>query len=162
MAISFGYVTDRCGAGRPKHSRVIGTTMISPYALLLLLAGLAWQPSHAAPLYKWADRSGRVTYSSLPPPAGIQAETIQVQPLPSAEDVRQAKQREQKAAELASEMEARRRKQEAEEARRRAMQPPPAPVVIEQPVYVPQPIYYPPVRVAPRHHSDKPRHDRPR
>lgn len=136
--------------------------MISPNAFLLLLAGLAWLPAHATPLYKWADRSGRVTYSSLPPPAGIQAEKVRVPPQPSAEDIRQAELRVKKAAELASEMEARRRKQAAEDARLRAMQPPPAPVVIEKPVYVPQPIYYPPVRVSPRRHPHKPRHDRPR
>ena len=134
---------------------------MSSSAFLLLLAALAWQPVHADPLYKWTDRSGRVTYSSLPPPAGIQAEKVRLPPQPAAEDIRQAEARVKKAAELAGEMEARRRKQEAEEARLRAMQLPPAPVVIEKPVYVPQPIYYPPVR-SPRRHPHKPPHDRPR
>ena len=136
---------------------------MSSSAFLLLLAALAWQPVHADPLYKWTDRSGRVTYSSLPPPAGIQAEKVRLPPQPAAEDIRQAEARVKKAAELAGEMESRRRKQEAEEARLRAMQLPPAPVVIEKPVYVPQPIYYPPVRMSPRRrHPHKPPHDRSR
>jgi len=136
--------------------------MISAHLLPLLLAGLVWQPAQAAPLYKWTDRSGRVTYSSLPPPAGIRAETVRVPPSPTADETRQAKERAKKAAELASEIEAQRRQQEAEEARLRAMPPPPAPVVIEKPVYVPQPIYYPPVRMSPRRHPRKPVREHPR
>ena len=141
---------------------LIGATMISPYAFPLLLAGLATQAACAAPLYKWVDTAGHVTYSSLPPPAGARARTIEIPPQPSPEETRQAEARAKRMLEQASELEARRREQEAreaEDARLRAMQPPP-PVVIEKPVYVPQPIYYPPVRARPRPHHDK--HPRPR
>ena len=133
--------------------------MISPYAFPLLLAGLAAQAACAAPLYKWVDTAGHVTYSSLPPPAGARARTIDIPPQPSAEETQQAEARAKRMQEQASELEARRREQEAreaEEARLRAMQSPPPPVVIEKPVYVPQPIYYPPVRVPPRRHPDRP------
>ncbi len=124
-----------------------------------LLAGLVWQTASAAPLYKWVDRAGQVTYSSAPPPAGTRARAVELPPQPSAEETRQAEARLKRMREQASEMEARRLAQEAEEARLRAMrQPPPAPIVIEKPVYVPQPIYYPPVRMAPRRHLDKSRH----
>jgi hypothetical protein len=104
-------------------------TMIPPFVFPLLFAGLLWQPAQAAPLYKWTDSTGRVTYSSLPPPAGARARTIEIPPQPSAEEARQAQERAQRTQEQASEMEDRRRKQEekeAEEARLRAMQTPPA------------------------------------
>ena len=136
--------------------------MISPYAVPLLLAGLAWPSAYAAPLYKWADSAGHVTYSSFPPPAGAKALKVEVPPQPTAEEIRQAEERAKRTQKQASEMEDRRRKQEekaAEEARLRALQTPPAPVVIEKPDYVPQPIYYPPVRARPRPHHDK--HPRP-
>jgi len=158
----FGCVPDLDRARRLKRDLHDRGTMTSSCAFLLLIAGFIWHPAHAAPLYKWADRSGRVTYSSLPPPAGIQAETVRIPPPPSADETRQAEARARKAAELASEIETQRRKQEAEEARLRAMQPPPVPVVIEKPVYVPQPIYYPPVRMSPRRHPRKPVREQPR
>ena len=130
--------------------------MIPLRLLCLLLAGFAWQAAHAAPLYKWRDSAGRVTYSSLPPPAGFKAEQLKDASRPDAEALQQAEARAKKAQELAREMEAARRAQEAEDARRRALQPP-APIVIEKPVYVPQPIYYPPVRKPRRErHHDKP------
>ncbi len=134
----------------------------SPILLSLLLAGFACHAAQAAPLYKWRDPAGHVTYSSLPPPAGIRAERMAGAPPPDAEALHQAEARARKAQALATEMEAARRQQEAEDARRRAMQPPPAPLVIEQPVYVPQPVYYPPVRRPPRHHHDHRSHERPR
>jgi Domain of unknown function (DUF4124) len=136
--------------------------MTSSTLLSLLLAGFAWHAAHAATLYKWRDTAGHVTYSSRPPPAGIRAERMTGAPPPDAEALRQAEARAKKAQALATEMEAARRQQEAEDARRRAMLPPPAPLVIEKPVYVPQPVYYPPVRRPPRHHRDKPSHERPR
>lgn len=145
--------------------------MISPKFLCLLLAGFAWQAAHATPLYKWRDPAGRVTYSSLPPPAGLKAEKIQNVSPPDAEAIRQAEARAEKAQEQAREMEAdrrmeeaadARRTQEAEDARRRVVQPP-APIVIEKPVYLPQPVYYPPVRHSPRrHHRGKPPRHQPR
>jgi sRNA-binding protein len=136
--------------------------MIPPKFLCLLLAGFAWQAAQAAPLYKWRDSAGRITYSSLPPPPGLKAEQLKDASQPDAEAIRQAEVRAKKAQELAREMEAARRAEEAEDARRRALQPP-APIVIEKPVYVPQPIYYPPVRHRPprRHPPDRPPGDRP-
>lgn len=139
--------------------------MISPYAFPLLLAGLLWQPAHAAPLYKWVDSAGQVTYSSHPPPDGAKAEKVTVPPQPTAEEVRQTAERVKRIEEQASELEDQRRQQEAreaEEARLHALQSPPAPVVIEQPVYLPQPLYYPPVMKPPRRHHDRPPHRPPR
>jgi hypothetical protein len=127
--------------------------MISSHAFLVLLAGLAWQPVHAEPLYKWTDSAGNVNYSSSPPPAGVDAERVQPVPQPSAEEVRQAEESVEKAQALARELEDERLRQEAEaaeEARLRALESPPPPIVIETPVYVPQPVYYPPVMKPPR------------
>lgn len=145
--------------------------MIPHYPRALLLAAVVWHAAHAAPIYKWVDSTGHVTYSSVPPPAGARALKVDVPPQPSAEEARQAGERAKRAQEQAGDLEARRRKQEekeAEEARLRAMQSPPPPVVIETPVYVPQPIYYPPVIRPPRkpHPDQRPHdplpHDRPR
>lgn len=162
--IHFGYAT-RFQQRSTRGAAQVGTTMIPPRFLCLLLAGFAWQAAHAAPIYKWRDRAGRVTYSSLPPPAGLKTETIQNVSPPDAEAIRQAEARAKEAQEQAREMEAARRMKEAEEAenaRRRALRPP-APIVIEKPVYVPQPIYYPPVRHPPqRHPRDKPPRHPPR
>lgn len=126
--------------------------MLSVSVLPLLLAGLAWQPVHAEPLYKWTDSAGNVNYSSSPPPAGVEAERVQPVPQPSAEEIRQAEESVEKAQALARELEDERLQQEAEaaeEGRLRAMESPPPPIVIETPVYVPQPVYYPPVRRPP-------------
>jgi len=140
--------------------------MRSAYVLPLLLAGFAWPPAHAAPLYKWVDSAGQVIYSSRPPPAGTQVEKVQAPPQPSAEEVRQTEERAKRIEEQANALEAQRREQEAqeaEEARLRALQSPPAPIVIETPVYAPQPIYYPPVmRRPPKRHPDQHPHPRPR
>ncbi|HSJ81357.1 MAG TPA: DUF4124 domain-containing protein [Thiobacillus sp.] len=138
--------------------------MVSAYAFPLLLAGLAWQTGFAAPLYKWVDSAGHVTYSSFPPPAGIPAQKLPLPPRPSAEEILQAEARAKRIEEQASALEAQRLKREAqaaEEARLRAMRPP-TPVVIEKPVYVPQPIYFPPVMKPPRRHRDKPPFPKPR
>jgi hypothetical protein len=121
--------------------------MIPPRIFLLLLAGLAWQPGHAEPLYKWTDGAGNVNYSSSPPPAGTPAERVQPVPQPSAEEIREAEESADRTQALAREFEAERLRQEAaekEEARLRALEEPPPPIVIEKPVYVPQPVYYPP------------------
>jgi hypothetical protein len=138
--------------------------MLSTYVLPLLLAGLAWPPAHAAPLYKWVDSAGQVIYSSSPPPAGTQVEKVQAPPQPSAEEVRQTEERAKRIEEQAMEFEAQRRQQEAqeaEEARLRALESPPAPIVIETPIYAPQPLYYPPVMRRPKRHPDKHPHPRP-
>lgn len=126
--------------------------MISRYVFSLLLAGLAWQPAYAAPLYKWVDSRGHVTYSSFPPPSGAKAENVKVPPQPTAEEILQAKERVKRMEEQASELEDTRRKQEAEEARLREAQQPQPPVVIEKPVYVREPVYYYPPPHRPRPH----------
>lgn len=140
--------------------------MNSAYALALLLAGLTCQPAYAAPLYKWVDRSGHVTYSSRPPPEGTPAEKVQEPPQPTAEEIRQTGERAKRIEEQAAELEKQRLEQEVrevEEARLRALQSPPPPIVIEKPVYIPQPLYYPPVMKPPRaRHDDKPPLHRPR
>lgn len=143
---------------------------MSPHTFLALLAGLAWQPAHAEPLYKWIDDAGNVNYSSSPPPAGVRAETVQPPPPPSAEEIRQAEESVERAQALARDLEDERLRQEtaeAEAARQRALEeaPAPPPVVIERPVYVPQPVYYPPVRESPpkrpRPDGKPPRRPRP-
>jgi hypothetical protein len=163
--IHFGYAT-RFQQRSTREAAQIGATMISSPAFFLLLAGLAWQPAYADPLYKWVDSSGQVIYSSLPPPAGTRVEKVQEAPQPSAEEIRQTEERTKRIEEQASEMEAQRLEQEAkeaEEARLRALQSPPEPIVIEKPVYMPQPFYYPPVMKSPRaRHDDKPPLRRPR
>jgi hypothetical protein len=83
--------------------------MLSAYVLPLLLAGLAWSPALAAPLYKWVDSAGQVIYSSSPPPAGTQVEKVQAPPQPSAEEVRQTEERAKRIEEQANELEAQRR-----------------------------------------------------
>lgn len=132
--------------------------MTTPHAAFLLCAALAWHPA-SADLYKWVDNTGDVTYSSRPPPAGVDAERLQPVPQPSAEEIRQAEESVEKAQALARELEDERLRQEAaaaEEARLRAMASSPPPIVIEKPVYVPQPVYYLPVGKPP---PKRPRRD---
>jgi len=120
-----------------------------PFSVLFLLTLLVWQPAQADPIYKWVDSAGQVTYSSTPPPAGVQAEKMELASPPSEEQVQQAKERVKRDEEQARELKKARLELEAarkaEEDRRREMQSSPPTVVIEKPVYVPQPIYYPPV-----------------
>lgn len=133
--------------------------MTSRWTFPLLFAALGWQPAAAVPIYKWVDDAGRVTYSSLPPPASVRAEKVEPAPQPAVENVREAEERTERARALARELEAERLRQEAEAAeaaRLRALQFPPPPIVIEKPVYVPQPVYYPPVR---KHPPKRPRPD---
>jgi hypothetical protein len=137
------------GSHEPINTRThqTGGTMISTYVYSLLLAVLVCQPASADPIYKWVDSKGQVTYSSTPPPGRIKAEKMAVQPPPSEEDIKQARDQVKRAEEQAREMESQRIEQEAreaEEARLRKAQQPQPTVVIEKPVYVPQPIYYPP------------------
>lgn len=70
--------------------------MIPLKFLCLLLVGFAWQAAQAAPLYKWRDSAGRITYSSLPPPPGFKAEQLQGASQPDAEAIRQAEVRAKK------------------------------------------------------------------
>src|SRR5512139_2531236 len=91
---------------RPTPSTPVDATMVSAYVLPLLLAGLAWPPAHAAPLYKWVDSAGRVIYSSSPPPPGTHVEKVQPPPQPSADEVRQTEERAKRIEEQANEFEA--------------------------------------------------------
>jgi hypothetical protein len=132
---------------------------IPPVAFTLLFAVLVWQPVQADPIYKWVDSAGQVTYSSTPPPAGAQAEKMEVAPPPTGEEIRQARERAKRVEAQGRELENKRLEQEAareaEETRLRelqATQPPVViekPIVIEKPVYIPQPAYYPPVNERP-------------
>ena len=135
-----------------------GAAMIPACAFSLLLAGLALHPAHADTIYKWVDRTGQVTYSSTPPPAGAKAEKLDAAPQPSEEDIRQAEERLKRAQEHASDMENKRLEQEAREAesaRLRESQKPQPVIVIEQPPNVPLPYYYP------YPHAIRPPHPRP-
>jgi hypothetical protein len=127
--------------------------MHSPLAFSLLLALLPWQPVHAAPIYKWVDSAGQVTYSSTPPPAGVQTEKVEMAPPPTEAQIQEAKERARRDEEQARELEKARLEQEAarqaEEERLREMQAQ-QPIVIEKPVYIPQPLYYPPDVQRPR------------
>src|SRR5574340_785780 len=101
---------------RSTPSSPVDATMVSAHLLPLLLAGLAWQPAHAAQLYKWVDSAGQVTYSSHPPPAGIRAEKVEAPPQPTAQEVRQTEERVKRIEEQAGKLEDQRRQKEAEEA----------------------------------------------
>jgi hypothetical protein len=148
--------------GRLSGIRWMGGTMVSVRLFPLLFAGLACQAGVAAPLYKWVDRAGEVTYSSAPPPAGAKAEKLTLAPPPTAAEVRQAEDRVKRIETLANELADQRLQKEADEARLAAA--PPAPVVVEKPVYVPQPSLYAPVLVEPlrRPHTETHRRHRPR
>ena len=57
-------------------------------ALGLSPAGVAQEP-----VYKWTDAAGNITYSDQPPPAGHDAEQLQLPAAPSAEEAEAARQR---------------------------------------------------------------------
>lgn len=135
----------------------------SLFAISLLLAVAGPQSALATSIFKWVDDTGQVIYSSTPPPRGVQAESIEPAPQPTADAVREAEERTERAQALARELETERLIHEAEEAeaaeaaRLRALESePPMPMIIETPVYVPQPVYYPPgrQRSSRRHHKD--------
>lgn len=129
--------------------------MIPSYGVALL-ALLACQAAAAGTLYKWVDASGRVTYSSSPPPAGAAAEKLPPVLAPTEAEVRDAEERLRQMAERADELENARLEQEMREASEtllREAQEPQPPIVIEKRVYVPQPLYYPRV-IRPPHRRD--------
>lgn len=45
--------------------------------ILILALLLAFASGAAAQLYRWVDKDGRVRYTDTPPPAGVQARTLQ-------------------------------------------------------------------------------------
>jgi hypothetical protein len=113
---------------------------------------LPWQSTHAGPIYKWVDRAGNVTYSSTPPPKGVQAKELEAPTPPSEEAFRQAEERTKRDGEAARELEKQRLEREAaresEEARLRERQTA-QPEVTEPPVYQNDPVYYPPIKKPP-------------
>jgi len=43
--------------------------------------------------YKWKDKEGNVHYTDCPPPPGCKAETVAAEPVPSEQQIRQARER---------------------------------------------------------------------
>ena len=66
-------------------------TRLPLLALVLVALPVAAQQQ----VYRWVDADGKVTFSSTPAPAGKTAETVELPPIPSAEAVEAARQREQ-------------------------------------------------------------------
>jgi hypothetical protein len=83
--------------------------------VLALLAGSA----AAEQIYRSVDAQGNVTYSSTPPASAVAVDEVSVQPGPSEDAVREARERTRRQEEAASEMGAAR-------ADRAKQQPPPA------------------------------------
>jgi hypothetical protein len=99
--------------------------------LLLLVAATA----AAEPIYKSADRDGRVSYSSFPPDDAQTISLLSLEPPPSEEQVRQAQAQHEVFEEYNAER-AKERKERAEEAQRQRAAAG-ALVVIERPYAVP-------------------------
>ena len=98
------------------------------HGLVLLLACSA--PLSAAPVYKWVDEHGNVTYSEEPPPENaVDAEQVEIQSGPSAEAIEAGRQREADLRNKADRMEADRN--ERESARQEAQPEPPETQVID-------------------------------
>ena len=64
-------------------------------ALAAIVLGLAAAAAVAAggTIYKWTDQEGNVHFTDCPPPPGCTAETVTVQPAPSEQQVRQAREK---------------------------------------------------------------------
>lgn len=92
--------------------------ILAPVGLALLLGGLA----SAAPVYKYVDEDGNVTYSEVPPPRE-DVETVRVQPnLPPGRE-ESAQERLQRMQDVSSELEEARQGREGARAERGARQP---------------------------------------
>ena len=82
-------------------------------AFVLLLAVMA-ETASAQTVYKSVDSQGRVTYTDKPPPNAAKVEEVSVQPSPSDEAQREARERVQRDQEKANQMrDARERRQQA-------------------------------------------------
>lgn len=68
--------------------------------------------SYAESIYKSVDENGKVTYSATPPPNSEQTTKIDIQPPPSAEDIKSAQQRHQKLQEAAGALDEDRKKRD--------------------------------------------------
>jgi len=64
-------------------------------ALASILFGLAAATATGAggTIYKWTDQEGNVHFTDCPPPPGCKAESVPVQPVPSEQQVRQAREK---------------------------------------------------------------------
>jgi len=102
-----------------------------PLLLLTLLMG-SWAQAQT-PL-KSVDEQGNVTYSDQPVPDAVKTEAVPVQPGPSEEEVKAARERIEKTEEMADEARKAReaREKEREEARRAAEAAKPEVVIIKE------------------------------
>ena len=103
--------------------------------MVLLLAVLAISPlaGSQTPI-KSVDEQGNVTYSDQPVPEAVKTEVVPVQPGPSEEEVKAAKERLEKTEEMADEARKAReaREKEREEARKAAQAAKPDVVIIKE------------------------------
>ena len=79
----------------------------------LMPALLAAVSVGADQIYRWVDASGKVTFSSTPPPEGKQASVVDLPPPPSPESVEAQRERERAIAELGGQLQQRRLEREA-------------------------------------------------
>jgi Domain of unknown function (DUF4124) len=91
-----------------RKSRVLGMFALVP----LCLAGAT---EAGAMIYKWTDETGRVNYSSEPPPPGAaKAQTLTLHPSPAREEVEAARERQKAVLDYAALLERERKEREAE------------------------------------------------
>jgi hypothetical protein len=109
---------------------------LAPLIMSFLIIVL-WFPAQAQVIYKTVDTEGNVSYSSIPPDSGQQAETIQGLPEPDPADVEAAVQRQEKIEEEIEKLE----QQQIEQAERRdeAKDSGTTIVVTSNPVIIPTP-----------------------
>ena len=72
---------------RPNHR-----ISISALAVVLSLALVAAAGAEGT-IYKWTDKEGNVHFTDCPPPPGCKAETVAAEPVPSEQQIRQARER---------------------------------------------------------------------
>ena len=65
---------------------------ISALAVVLSLALVAAAGAEGT-IYKWTDKEGNAHYTDCPPPPGCKAETVAAEPVPSEQQIRQARER---------------------------------------------------------------------
>jgi hypothetical protein len=81
-------------------------------AKILYLILLFSTAAHADSIYKSVDENGKVTYSATPPQNSEQIKKIEIQPPPSDEDIKSAKQRHQKLQQAAGALDEDRKKRD--------------------------------------------------
>jgi vacuolar-type H+-ATPase subunit H len=67
-------------------------------AALAVVLSLTLVPAAGAEgtIYKWTDKEGNAHYTDCPPPPGCKAETVAAEPVPSEQQIRQARERRDK------------------------------------------------------------------